>query len=186
MKEGRDEKPLKRIGRPRKYASDDKRPTLTFRARGGLYEQLKQSALAAERSLSEEIEYRLTQSFDTGLIAQVMGREQAPFVELVLDGLRDAVTQLQRPEDADLNRQRQLMAVLVGIVQAVSRQPIALFMDNVKYDDPWRSSAAHVVAPYLGVTSSEVLILIDDPADQNSLEQARNYKPPTLNSRPRP
>ena len=51
-------------GRPRKYASDAKRPTMAFRIRGDMHQRLKTQAEAGEISLSEEIERRLTKSFD--------------------------------------------------------------------------------------------------------------------------
>jgi hypothetical protein len=53
----------KRIGRPPKYPGEGKRPTLTFRVRGKLHEQLQAAAAASERSISEEIEARLEESF---------------------------------------------------------------------------------------------------------------------------
>ena len=52
-------------GRPRKYASDEKRPTMTFRVRGGMHEKLIASAKERDVSLSEEIERRLEASFQT-------------------------------------------------------------------------------------------------------------------------
>ena len=51
-------------GRPRKYASDERRPTMTFRIRGDMHERLRTEAEAGEVSLSEEIERRLIKSFD--------------------------------------------------------------------------------------------------------------------------
>src|SRR3954471_12634179 len=51
-------------GRPAKYPKGERAPTLTFRARGGLYEQLKAAAAQSGVSLSEEIERRVAQSFD--------------------------------------------------------------------------------------------------------------------------
>ena len=59
---GKDQK--RRGGRPRKYASEGKRPTLTFRVRGKLYEQLQQGADAGQRSISEEIERSLERYYE--------------------------------------------------------------------------------------------------------------------------
>lgn len=57
------EVPRKKGGRPRLYPGTEKRPTLTFRVRGRMHEQLSKAAEEAERSLSEEIERRIEQSF---------------------------------------------------------------------------------------------------------------------------
>lgn len=57
------EGPRKKGGRPRLYPGTEKRPTLTFRVRGKMHEQLSKAAEEAERSLSEEIERRIEQSF---------------------------------------------------------------------------------------------------------------------------
>ena len=56
------EKRRRRDGR-RKAAAVRKRNNLTFRTRDQLRDQLERAATAAERSISEEIEYRLTSSF---------------------------------------------------------------------------------------------------------------------------
>jgi hypothetical protein len=53
-------------GRPRVHASAEKRPVMAFRIRGGMHEKLIASAKAREVSLSEEIEFRLEQSFKEG------------------------------------------------------------------------------------------------------------------------
>jgi hypothetical protein len=52
-----------RKGRPLKPAAMRKRRNNTFRTRDALYERLKASAEANERSITEEVEYRLEQSF---------------------------------------------------------------------------------------------------------------------------
>lgn len=46
----------------------------TFRLRSGMGEKLKEAAKRMERTMSEEIEYRLTQSFDADAIAAVIER----------------------------------------------------------------------------------------------------------------
>ena len=46
-------------GRPRKYASDAKRPTMAFRIRGDMHEKLVASAASGGISVSEDIERRL-------------------------------------------------------------------------------------------------------------------------------
>jgi hypothetical protein len=53
----------RRRGGQRKPAATRKRNNLTFRTRDQLRDQLERTAAAAGRSISEEIEYRLTLSF---------------------------------------------------------------------------------------------------------------------------
>lgn len=53
-----------KIGRPRKYPSEGKRPTLTFRVRGSLYEKLRREAELSEKSMSEVIEDSLIRYFE--------------------------------------------------------------------------------------------------------------------------
>jgi len=54
----------KRIGRPPKAKEDRKAVNFTFRSRGQMRERLEKAAAASGRSISEEIEFRLNQSFD--------------------------------------------------------------------------------------------------------------------------
>ena len=58
-------KPNRKIGRPRKYESEGKRPTLTFRVRGSLYDRLQREAKISDKSLSEVIENSLDRYFET-------------------------------------------------------------------------------------------------------------------------
>jgi hypothetical protein len=53
----------KRIGRPPKPAKERKSVNFTFRSRGELRDLLRASAEPVGRSISEEIERRLVQSF---------------------------------------------------------------------------------------------------------------------------
>jgi hypothetical protein len=55
--------PKKRIGRPPKSEEDRKAVNFTFRSRGQMRDLLKAAAAASGRSISEEIEYRLQNSF---------------------------------------------------------------------------------------------------------------------------
>ena len=59
------DKTERKIGRPRKYESEGKRPTLTFRVRGSLYERLQREAKISDKSLSEIIEASLDRYFET-------------------------------------------------------------------------------------------------------------------------
>jgi hypothetical protein len=61
-------------GRPAKYPKGERRPTLQFRVRGGLHEKLKAAATRSEMSISEEIEKRVTHSFDpVDALARLVG-----------------------------------------------------------------------------------------------------------------
>jgi hypothetical protein len=61
-------------GRPAKYPKGEKRPTLTFRVRGGLHEQLQAAAARSGLSLSEEIERRVALTFDdVDALARMVG-----------------------------------------------------------------------------------------------------------------
>jgi len=53
----------KRIGRPPKSEEDRKAVNFTFRSRGQMRDRLQAAAAASRRSISEEIEYRLENSF---------------------------------------------------------------------------------------------------------------------------
>jgi hypothetical protein len=61
----------KRVGRPLKPAKNRKSVNFTFRSREGMREQLRTAAAVSGRSISEEIEYRLVQSFRDQYIAEV-------------------------------------------------------------------------------------------------------------------
>lgn len=55
--------PPKKVGRPPKDPSGGKRPTITFRCRAHLQERIQAAADAADRSVSEEVERRIEDSF---------------------------------------------------------------------------------------------------------------------------
>ena len=61
----------KRIGRPPKPPKNRKSVNFTFRSREEMREQLRSAAAVSGRSISEEIEYRLVQSFRDQYIAEV-------------------------------------------------------------------------------------------------------------------
>jgi hypothetical protein len=60
----------KRIGRPPKPAKERRTVNFTFRSRGELREWLRNAAEPAGRSISEEIERRLYQSFEQEQMAR--------------------------------------------------------------------------------------------------------------------
>jgi hypothetical protein len=61
----------KRIGRPPKPVEERKSANLTLRVRAGTLEQLRAAAAVNGRSISEESEYRLVQSFRDQYTAEV-------------------------------------------------------------------------------------------------------------------
>jgi hypothetical protein len=61
----------KRTGRPPKPAEERKSANLTLRVRAGTLEQLRALAAVNGRSISEEAEYRLVQSFRDQYMAEV-------------------------------------------------------------------------------------------------------------------
>jgi Arc-like DNA binding domain len=79
----------KRIGRPPKSVQDRKAVNFTFRSRGEMRERLQSAAANSRRSISEEIEYRLDQSFQRDDFEQVLGQEQLLWERYgkVIDGI---------------------------------------------------------------------------------------------------
>ncbi len=71
----------KRIGRPPKPAKERKSVNFTFRSRGELREQLRRAAEVSGRSISEEIEYRLDQSFRDEYMAETAVKAMAKYFE---------------------------------------------------------------------------------------------------------
>jgi hypothetical protein len=65
----------KRIGRPPKPPKNRKSVNFTFRSREEMREQLRVAADRSGRSISEEIEYRLNQSFLKELILEAAAKE---------------------------------------------------------------------------------------------------------------
>ena len=64
-------------GRPPRHPGERLSKNRTFRVRGGLDEKLQAAAAASGRSVSEEIEFRLDQSFDRdGFIGLVLGGDE--------------------------------------------------------------------------------------------------------------
>jgi Arc-like DNA binding domain len=62
----------KRIGRPPKPPKNRKSVNFTFRSREEMREQLRVAAAVSGRSISEEIEYRLNQSFQKELFLEAV------------------------------------------------------------------------------------------------------------------
>lgn len=76
-----EKKPRNKEVQPKIYKSEAKRPTVTFRVRGDLFEKLKASAIEAQMSISEEIERRLLLSISLST---------TPQNEMILRMVRDA------------------------------------------------------------------------------------------------
>jgi hypothetical protein len=78
------------VSRPTAYQEALIRNALqVFRVRGDLYERLSNTAHVFERSVSEEIEHRLTESFYTrDVIAQAFGSSHADFIKALALGVQ--------------------------------------------------------------------------------------------------
>lgn len=64
-------------GRPQLPAAEKKRRNFTFRGTDGLHEQLSKAAAESGRSVSEEIEWRLSQTFaDEGYLGYLNAHAQ--------------------------------------------------------------------------------------------------------------
>jgi Arc-like DNA binding domain len=80
----------KRIGRPPKAKEDRKAVNFTFRSRDQMRERLEAAAAASGRSISEEIEYRLNQSFDEERLSAAFlgGNDTAKALQLIANAMR--------------------------------------------------------------------------------------------------
>ena len=69
-------------GRPSKDPAGGKRPTITFRCRSTLQEKLQAAAHGADRSVSEEIERRIEQSFRAKEVAKAAAMKTVDAFEI--------------------------------------------------------------------------------------------------------
>src|SRR4028118_2214226 len=94
------------MGRPPRYAPG-KRPTLTFRVQEPLHERLRQTAAATGRSISEEIERRVEETFT---VSDHINRMMNNVAYNVMEQLKK---RRGKPVDHDL-----ALAVMEGIAKA--------------------------------------------------------------------
>lgn len=101
MIEDKSTEPKRKVGRP----SQGKQGNITFRTRGDLRKNLVRAATATGRSLSEEVEHRLDQSFSSaGIIGELFGgRHTLDLVLAIAATLRGLEIELGRRWDSDLN-----------------------------------------------------------------------------------
>src|SRR5262249_761085 len=80
----------KRIGRPPKAKEDRKAVNFTFRSRDQMRERLEAAAAASGGSISEEIEFRLNQSFDEERLSAAFlgGNDTAKALQLIANVMR--------------------------------------------------------------------------------------------------
>jgi hypothetical protein len=80
----------KRIGRPPKAKEDRKAVNFTFRSRDQMRERLEAAAAASGRSISEEIEFRLNQSFEDERLSDAFlgGNDTAKVLQLMANAMR--------------------------------------------------------------------------------------------------
>jgi hypothetical protein len=154
-----------------------------LRMKENLRRKLEESSIWNDTSINTEIVSRLNQTFERDeLFYQMLGgRRYAALVRLVLDALRDVTGRLGDVSDTlDETKERQLLAVLVGLGQALSGQKAETLLKSLDLDDTWRESAALAVARHRGVSDLEAQVLVTDPENTDALTAARNYKQPTL------
>jgi hypothetical protein len=84
------ESAAKRAGRPALPAGEGKRHALGIRTTAGLKAQIEAAAHTSGRSLAQEIEHRLEQSFADDLRESLLGRQGAAFLRLIDRSLRHA------------------------------------------------------------------------------------------------
>ena len=94
----------RRVGRPSISPADRKDAHLKFRTRGDLQQRLAAEAAANNRSLSEEVEFRLMQSFVATDIRQIVREEIATALKVqtglglpeILEAYQSAAIPLRR------------------------------------------------------------------------------------------
>src|SRR5262249_31470038 len=89
----------KRIGRPPKAKEDRKAVNFTFRSRGQMSEPPQAGAIAAGRSISEEIEFRLERSF----WQEEIERDTAKLQVGLSERLRRDLEQAAKDNDQSMN-----------------------------------------------------------------------------------
>jgi len=89
----------KRIGRPPKAKEDRKAVNFTFRSWGQMRERLQTAAIAAGRSVSEEIEFRLEKSF----WQEETERDTAKLQVALSERLRSDLEQAAKHHDWSMN-----------------------------------------------------------------------------------
>lgn len=138
----------RKIGRPRRYASADKRPTLTFRARGDLYEQLKEAALSAERSLSEEIEHRLVESFaGVDQFSKLLGGpHNASLVSTIVTAVRLAEIETGKTWRDDVTTNRAVKTAIARVIELLNepapQNQVRTAETLINLGEAWRVGAA--------------------------------------------
>jgi hypothetical protein len=89
-----------KMGRPAKAGGERRTDMITFRVRGSLGDRLRKTAAKSERSLSDEIEYRLEQSFDweatKGGIDKMLAEARAAHDAANIQAIRKAGFQIVR------------------------------------------------------------------------------------------
>src|SRR5262249_15338519 len=118
----------KRIGRPPKAKEDRKAVNFTFRSRGQMRERLQAAAIAAGRSISEEIEFRLERSFWQEEIERDTAKLQVGLSERLRRDLEQAAkdndwsmnTEIVSRLDSSLQREVQEKMIRRAALEAVA------------------------------------------------------------------
>lgn len=137
MAEG--DKPKNKGGRPRKHPVGTRVPTLAFRVRAGLRDKLEASAERSERSISEEIERRLEQSYEDDLLRGAGAPLQQALRKVMAKVLRLSADHVDHgdgsPEENEANVRRELRSALSFIVDVYTTTgkplPEEISVDNM-------------------------------------------------------
>jgi hypothetical protein len=112
--------PKRKVGRPRMYPSEEKRPTLTFRVRGNTYEKLRDAALASSRSLSEEIELHVERSLrEPDFLMTHFGRDDTiTLIKTIASHLNATQAITKRSWTEDENTRHAVLAVIYEVIRS--------------------------------------------------------------------
>lgn len=160
-----DQEPKKnKGGRPAKYPGEGRRPTLSLRVRGGLYEKLQSAAEKTSRTISEEMERRLERSFDD----ELDGLRRSLFGDRNTENLLRKIAWAARLiEDASSGQEgghpiswSENVEMRAALREAIRE----IVVDATSYDPPVRSSNP-VLGPLLGEEPTESDIAADAISD---------------------
>jgi hypothetical protein len=113
-----DEKPAKKKPGPKPKYAPGKRSTLTFRLQEPVRTKLVQECLITGRSLSEEIEHRLGQSFyEVDILAKILGgAHSAVFLQNIADSIRMVETFTRKKWNEDDYTRSQVVAAIIELI----------------------------------------------------------------------
>jgi hypothetical protein len=142
-----------------------------------LRDQLETAASESGRSLAQEVELRLQESFERKelFFEAIGGTEDAPKFRAVIDAMRDTLSGVGSDREGD--RRLELAAVLVALAQGLSRKPAAEILPAASRVEgetsySWPQAAARAVAKFHGVSELEGQVLAEDPSNKEAIKRA--------------